>query len=535
MDHNSRGHLDKVYWCRDCGVPLLQPQCGNCGEHGLEMVSDIRPMFDGEKHLLEEWIGEKLSEPTSALWMRRKTIWYNGRRYLTLSADGHPSVTKRFMVPLPNGSVSPPTPEVLLKANASTLRDIETEAIHFIKQTTVELAGWTPVVSFSGGKDSAVVSTLVRKALETDKIPHIFSDTTVEFPDTYEYLNFCRYLWPAIPWHVVASPHDWFEMCDLFRPPSRFLPWCCSVFKTSGVFEIHRRDFPRTRILNFQGVRAVESSLRRHLPRVHPSKKVSTETCAEPILYWKDIHVWLYLLANRIPFNQAYRKGCLRVGCLYCPHQSEYQQAISEALYPEKMKRWRDYVCNFAVTLGKTDPEAYWRSGSWKWRVGVGQQKPPPTAEARECSDGPNIVNFILEEDCADTCEEFLKPFGSVNASMSSLGKFYLVTGLGNVPLFQVQIVPGFPRARVTFTEGRPSKTLLGELSRQLRKAQVCVACGACASLCPQKAIRVDGRFAIDASHCTHCGMCIRTTRMPSSCIALEVYRRRGEKSGSQL
>jgi len=532
---NLTQYSDKVYWCQTCNVPLLQSKCGNCGEHGLKMVSDIRPIFEGEKCLLEEWIQERLPQPANTLWMRRKIIWYQGRRYLSLSANGHPHITKRYADLSSNHSGSAPTPEVLMKANASVLKELETEAINFIKQTVDQLAGRIPVVSFSGGKDSTVISILVRKALGKDEIPHIFSDTTIEFPDTYEYFNLCRDLWPTIPWHVTASPNDWFEMCDLFRPPSRFLPWCCSVFKTSGVFEIHRRDFPRSSILNFQGIRAVESSLRRRLPRLHHSKKVSTEICAEPIFYWKDIHVWLYLLANKIPFNQAYRKGCLRVGCLYCPHQSEYQQTISESLYPEKMKQWRDYICDFATSLDKTDPQDYWESGSWKWRVGAGQQKVPPKAEARECSDGPNVINFILEEDCTDRCAEFLKPFGSVVSSISALGRFHVISGPEDTPLFQVQVVPGFPRARVIFADGGPSKALIGGLSRQLRKAQVCVACGACASTCPQKAIKVDGRFTIDDSRCTHCGLCMRTTRIASSCIALEVYRRRGERSGSQL
>ena len=44
-------------------------------------------------------------------------------------------------------------------------------------------------VSFSGGKDSTVVSDLVVRALGTPKITHIFGDTTLEFPETYEYVK----------------------------------------------------------------------------------------------------------------------------------------------------------------------------------------------------------------------------------------------------------------------------------------------------------------------------------------------------------
>ena len=42
-------------------------------------------------------------------------------------------------------------------------------------------------VSFSGGKDSTVVSHLVTKALGSHKVLHIFGDTTLEHDLTYEY------------------------------------------------------------------------------------------------------------------------------------------------------------------------------------------------------------------------------------------------------------------------------------------------------------------------------------------------------------
>ena len=42
-------------------------------------------------------------------------------------------------------------------------------------------------VSFSGGKDSTVTSDIVRRAFSSNKVYHIFGDTTLEFPLTYEY------------------------------------------------------------------------------------------------------------------------------------------------------------------------------------------------------------------------------------------------------------------------------------------------------------------------------------------------------------
>ena len=45
------------------------------------------------------------------------------------------------------------------------------------------------VISFSGGKDSTVTADVVIKALSNPSLVHIFGDTTLEFPLTYEYVN----------------------------------------------------------------------------------------------------------------------------------------------------------------------------------------------------------------------------------------------------------------------------------------------------------------------------------------------------------
>ena len=44
-------------------------------------------------------------------------------------------------------------------------------------------------MSFSGGKDSTVVSRLVRDALQDNSVIHFFGDTTLEFRETYEYVQ----------------------------------------------------------------------------------------------------------------------------------------------------------------------------------------------------------------------------------------------------------------------------------------------------------------------------------------------------------
>ena len=43
------------------------------------------------------------------------------------------------------------------------------------------------IIGYSGGKDSTVTSHIVNRALGTNKVLHVFGDTTLEFPYTLEY------------------------------------------------------------------------------------------------------------------------------------------------------------------------------------------------------------------------------------------------------------------------------------------------------------------------------------------------------------
>ena len=45
------------------------------------------------------------------------------------------------------------------------------------------------ITTFSGGKDSTVTADIVTKALGNPSLVHIFGNTTLEFPQTVEYVK----------------------------------------------------------------------------------------------------------------------------------------------------------------------------------------------------------------------------------------------------------------------------------------------------------------------------------------------------------
>ena len=150
-----------------------------------------------------------------------------------------------------------------LQANQSHLNDLIYDADEYIRSTIAECNAepghkYIPTVSFSGGKDSTVVSQLVRDSLQTGKVIHFFGDTTLEFPATHEYVEKTfRGENPYTPVIPSETDNDFFKLCKVFGPPSRYERWCCTIFKTSNLNnEYYSLD---GNSLTFLGIRRSES------------------------------------------------------------------------------------------------------------------------------------------------------------------------------------------------------------------------------------------------------------------------------------
>lgn len=427
-----------VYWCDACGVPLLQPQCESCGKTGQRVVSDLKPMFENERQFLAACTGDStlLELPLPLLWIRQRTIYYHGRRYARLAANGKPTLVKSYNSKIPPLPDPLPITNTLLEANRSALTALEDEAIAFIRQVTTEHPSRLPVVSFSGGKDSVVVSHLVRKALGRDEILHVFGDTTIEYPDTYDFLQEFQKQHPRVPFQQPRAPHDWFAMCEVLDPPSRILRWCCTVFKASPLGTVMNTVNGSNGVLNFEGLRRCESNRRRKAQRVYVSKKIVRQLSAEPILDWPNLAVWLYIKTRGLPYNRAYERGFSRVGCMYCPYNvpsSEYlmnSEHITDERYRGKIKPWIDYLESYATRIGKPDPKEYVASGAWKARAGVNEGATSATLLSRYpgvC--GGEVENeYTLTMPATERLYDLFRPLGILSPMSDETLGFYLVS-----------------------------------------------------------------------------------------------------------
>ena len=515
----------KLSWCRQCRVPLLTPVCHRCRGTGRPFLADAKPVFPDEKSLFEEVVGRPLPDH---LYCHHNRVYFDGKLLFAIRvAEGTMSVKWDHTRELTAESVPQADRmagwRAAVEANAPVLESLENEAIRSIAKVSEAHAERKPVVSFSGGKDSAVVAHLVLKAIGGQPdVSLFFGDTTLEHPETYWYVDhFAKQYGLAL--HTRRASGDFLRMCDDLEPPSRIMRWCCTVFKANPLNEFLQDNGP---VLSFDGIRRRESPRRRDYQRLSGNKKAVKQLVFRPILDWSTMAVWLYIIAHDIPYNPAYDQGYARVGCLICPYSTDYNDVLTRRNHPDRVEAWEGVLTAYFKReyAGGYDPgraEEWIRRGLWKQRKPHHRNAPSTTREA-SCPS-LNQYTYRIRSAVDKSLLEFLRPLGRLWISPES-GMFrvanadkFCITGVVGRDLLTVSLIE--PRTR--------QKRFLVE--RQLKKAINCVQCGACAATCPSHAISIESgtSFQIDESLCTHCLACVRSDFTHYGCVALSYKSQR--------
>lgn len=227
------------------------------------------------------------------------------------------------------------------------------------------------VVSYSGGKDSTVLSHLISFGMGL-KIAHVMSNTRMEYPETikqvgkwfsmlrenniechivwpskkpkdlwkeigvplwskriaYKYRKFLNSKWDDIPSGVPNNLHESFRILKAKR--IKVTDECCNELKKKPIKEWRRK----TGILgSFTGIRCSESYLRRmtwiRFGSLYESGK---EWIANPLSFWTSEDVNQYLTEHNIhPIKiPTVRGGSGCVTCMFGCHLSKGKNALQE-------------------------------------------------------------------------------------------------------------------------------------------------------------------------------------------------------------
>lgn len=542
----------KLFWCAECNVPIYTQNCPVCGSEGNYFTTDARPVFPEERLLIECVLGEPLKYLKNSVWNSNGNYFVDGKKisfgidFSTNWASDKIRENITEFSPKNTYDFFNDNIDKYIIANKGRFDQISSEAMDFVIGSAKNYDETSMFVSFSGGKDSTVVSHLVTSALSQPSIIHLFGNTTLELPETIEYIDRFKKNNRKTP--VLTSMNtqqDFFELCGQFGPPSRMLRWCCTVFKTGFISRKVNSSFKdKVAVRTFYGIRRSESKSRNSYDREDDSPKISKQKVASPIIDWIDYDIWLYILTTGIDFNSAYRKGYARVGCWCCPNNSKWSQFLSSIYMPEEYRRFEKILLDFAKKMGKKDPEEYVRNGGWKARSGgAGVELSKKVAiEFKPCATDESSFNYELNKPLSEQLYELFKPFGKLNFDMGNkmLGEVFVLDFKTNEPLIKLQGRIGSPNLRISILKkpiANRTKNIEIELKfkAQITKFQLCAGCHACETLCKRNAIFLvkdensTGGYCyyIDDSKCVRCTECI--SHFNGGCYMRRVLLPRGK------
>ncbi len=510
-----------------------------------EIAQDLRPVFLEEKHLLKKMFDLAGDIYYQSVWCTKQG------RYIIDGVPFKESVVKRInslddFESFRENVLEFEKTEDMIKAESEIIekfilenrnhmnyllnsRELDDEghfigAYPFIEEVSKTYSKRVNMVSFSGGKDSTVVSHLVRTALNNQSILHIFGDTTLELPLTYKYVEKFKEQNPMTPFFDERNEeNDFFEMCKEIGPPSRVKSWCCSIFKTGPMgttLSNFEEDF-----LTFYGVRRKESSSRSKYPKILKSTKIDKQLSIGPIIDWLDIDVWLYILTENIDFNFSYRQGFPRVGCWVCPHKGTWSEFTARIYNNTQYDKWEKFLLKFAKDIGKIDYSTYVKEEKWKLRRGgEGLERTKNTIiEKKACINEKNTYILGLNREIDDEFITLFKPFGEISISKKGNIQEMFVLNRLKEALFKIVFKNDSREIKVTLIDLK-DRYLYGKITKQLNKFNTCIHCQACNSTCSFGALSViNGKYEIDEKKCVNCLNCINKFDM--GCLVASALR----------
>jgi phosphoadenosine phosphosulfate reductase len=216
------------------------------------------------------------------------------------------------------------------------------QAREIVKMANEMFHGDLPI-AFSGGKDSLVVLHI---ALEINpEIPVIYNNTTVEFPETIQYVKKLQSDW-GFDLHITNCDKSFFRAVKDRGWATHENRWCCKPYKDepASMFMISR-GFKA----EITGTTRTESIYRRSLSPLKIPKKEPYILRVNPIYDWNEWEVWRYIKENNLPYNTLYDMGYKRIGCWCCP--------INGWTHYRRLKKTHSRLYDFLINFKPTHPQ----------------------------------------------------------------------------------------------------------------------------------------------------------------------------------
>ena len=465
-----------------------------------------RPVYAQELNILgfNKYWDYNNQNDTPYMWAESNIYWYRGVQIAkTKSGDLY---TRPELLPTrdENGDIPfsrdlgikliPIDIEAMNTLNADLLTVIEDSTVKKIVKEYEKFNNRLDIfhVAFSGGKDSAVLLDLVKKALPKDSFVVIFGDTGMEFPDTYKTVEVIKEQCEkdGTPFYVARSHFDPKDSWKLFGPPANNLRWCCSVHKSTPQTLKLREITGKNNYtgMDFVGVRAHESLARSQYEYENFGKKQKGQYSFYPILEWTSAEIWLYIFSRNVYINPTYKKGNSRAGCILCPKSGGCSDYIRRYSYQSEIDEYIEIIktLNNWDNYSEQELHTYVTSGGWNNRCS-GRGIAGNSLKYKETIVSGKITIEIIHP--SSDWREWIK-----TADTSLIQFDVSETNTGFRFVVNEKDVKNHPTA--------------GKIIRQsLKKAAYCVGCRVCEINCPGGHISFNnGKVSI--SDCIKCHAC---------------------------
>jgi 3'-phosphoadenosine 5'-phosphosulfate sulfotransferase (PAPS reductase)/FAD synthetase/ferredoxin len=478
----------------------------------MRFSKEPRPVYYKELDLLgfdRYWTYEK-QDALPYMWAEANKYYYFGRLVAqtkggNLYTAPELEIKEELTEPLRTVDM-----EKMLEKNADFLQILEQETVKKIYDVWKRRKDKNDVfqVAFSGGKDSIVLLDLVKKALPKDEFVVVFGDTQMEFPDTYDVVDEIEAQCKAVDirFYRAKSHMDALESWRTFGPPSRRVRWCCTVLKTAPVMALLRKEYKEARIVMLTGVRAEESFQRSDYEEFSIGKKVSGQYSFHPILDWNTAEVYLHIYRNKLVFNNAYKYGFNRVGCLVCPNSSGKHEYLKRICCETETDTYLDVITDTTTKdMSGSNRESFLANGGWKMRT-----------TGHELTITKRLIEFDEKKSTYQiTLSEYLPRWKEWYVTIGTLAQI-------NEEEFELEYNGKYYKAYLKEEKGkfvftinvtRSSRDAV-DFIRYLRsvfiKTHYCIGCGDCVVECPFNNITLQKGKIVIGNHCTQCRACLK-------------------------
>jgi phosphoadenosine phosphosulfate reductase len=163
-------------------------------------------------------------------------------------------------------------------------------------------------VAWTGGKDSTTVLHLIKQAFGYIPFKVINIDTTVDFPEIYEFINKIKNEW-NIDLRVFKN-----------EDASKFI----QISKDHGECCYHLKTLPLNQAIVSLKIRALITALRwdeqeaRSEEKYFSPREKPEHVRVQPILHFREVDIWQYIKKHNVPYCNLYNKDYRSLGCVPC-------------------------------------------------------------------------------------------------------------------------------------------------------------------------------------------------------------------------